>query len=76
MSQRVFILLFLISKLSLYEKLSTNHEIDVDLNNHRSYFTFGVIYFSEIKEAINYQIIVTFFFPPKILSLSHGQNSS
>ena len=64
MSQQVFILLLLISKLSLYEKLSTNHEIHVDLNNHRSYFILGVIYFSETKEAINYQIIATFFFPP------------
>ena len=78
MSQQVFVLLFLISKMSLYEKFSANHKTHFDLSNHRSYFISDIVHFSEIKGAISYQIIVTIFlFPPpplKILTLSHGQN--
>ena len=80
MSQQVFVLLFLISKMSLYEKLSANHKTHFDLSNHRSYFISDIVHFSEIKGAISYQISVTVFLfvclpPLKILTLSHGQNS-
>lgn len=77
MSQQVFILLFLISKMSLYEELSANHKTHFDLSNHRSCFIVDIVHFSEIKGAISYQIIVTVFCVfslPKVLTFSHEQN--